>query len=269
MKSLSILMRACLCGTLALTILPLQAQAPKKEEPKKEEPKKEGDKPAGDAPADSKKAIPDVDLGDPDGLGKGADEAFGKGQWMNAAANYNGLIQIGTKVGVPPAEMEPLYFIIGVCMFNIPNYDEALKRFTEYTQKFPTGPKIHQVNLAIARIFRAQKKWPEAIKQYKPLADIAATRDDALLELADAYKENQERDKAITLLETKLAPGLKNTEDVRAALYLVDLYEEKPEKGVAWLEKVKMTPNARAVVAEINFAAMKVAESLMQNEKFE
>ena len=188
---------------------------------------------------------------------------------MNAAANFNGLITIGLKVGMEPAKMEPLYFVLGVCMYNLPNYDEALKRFTEYTQKFPTGPQIHQANLAIARIFRAQKKWPEAIKQYKPLVDIPATKDDALLELADAYKQDEKRDSAITLLETKLSKGLSNTEDVRAALYLVDLYDEKPEKGVAWLEKVKMTPNARSVVAEINFAAMKVAESLMGAEKFE
>src|SRR5436190_21338518 len=103
MKPLSILMRACLCGSLALSILPLQAQAPKKDPPKKDEPKpapKPGEKPAdpakpaGDAPADSKKVIPDVDLGDPDGLGKGAYEAFAKGEWMKAAANDNGPITI-------------------------------------------------------------------------------------------------------------------------------------------------------------------------------
>ena len=51
------------------------------------------------------------------------------------------------KVGVPVADMEPLYFVLGVCMFNLPNYDEAYKRFTEYVQKYPTGPKVHQVNL--------------------------------------------------------------------------------------------------------------------------
>jgi tetratricopeptide (TPR) repeat protein len=258
MKSNFATLRALLaCTALAATVTGLRAQDPKKDEA------------AEPAPAAGAKVIPDVDLGDPEGLGKAADEAFGKGQWLQAAANYNGLVTIGLKVGVPPAEMEPLYFIIGVCMFNLPNYDEALKRFTEYTQKYPTGPKIHQVNLAIARIFRAQKKWKEAIKQYKPLVDIPVTRDDALLELADAYKEDDQRDAAITLLESKLAPGLKNTEDVRAALYLVDLYEEKPEKGVAWLEKVKMTPNARAVVADINYAAMKVADALMSAEKFD
>jgi len=250
---------ATLRALLACTVFTIPAPLLQAQDPAKDE----------TAPAAGAKVIPDVDLGDPEGIGKAADEAFGKGQWLQAAANYNGLVTIGTKIGVPPAEMEPLYFIIGVCMFNLPNYDEALKRFTEYTQKYPTGPKIHQVNLAIARIFRAQKKWPEAIKQYRPLVDIPVTRDDALLELADAFKEDSQRDAAITLLESKLGLGLKSTEDVRAALYLVDLYEEKPEKGVAWLEKVKMTPNARAVVADINYAAMKLADSLMMAEKFE
>ncbi len=221
-------------------------------------------------PAAGAKVIPDVDLGDPEGLGRKADESFAKGEWLNAAANYNGLLTIGMKVGVKPEELEPLYFVIGVCMYNLPNYDEAYKRFTEYTQKYPTGPKVHQVNLAIARIFRAQKKWPEAVKQYKPLVDIPAVKDDALIELADAHRENQEKDKAIILLENQLAKGLKTVPDVRAALYLVDLFQDdKPEKGVAMLERVKLAPGARAVVSEINFAAMKLAESLMQGEKFD
>ena len=256
-------LRTCiLTGLLALPASFTRAQAPADK-------KVPAPTPAA-APAAGAKVIPDVDLGDPAGIGVRADEAFAKGEWLNAAANYNGLLTIGIKVGVKPEELEPLYFVIGVCMYNLPNYDEAYKRFTEYTQKYPTGPKVHQVNLAIARIFRAQKKWPEAVKQYKPLVTIPAVKDDALIELADAHKENQEKDKAIILLETTLAAGLKSTADVRAALYLVELYQEdKPEKGVAMLERVKLSPGSRAVVSEINFAAMKLAESLMQSEKFQ
>ena len=260
-------LRLCLLtGLLALPALSCLAQDPAD----KKDPAPADKKDPAAAPAAGAKVIPDVDLGDPAGIGTKADEAFAKGEWLNAAANYNGLLTIGIKVGVPPAELEPLYFVIGVCMFNLPNHDEAYKRFTEYVQKYPTGPKVHQVNLAIARIFRAQKKWPEAVKQYKPLVNIPAVKDDALIELADAHRENQEKEKAIILLETTLAPGLKSTADVRAALYLVDLYQDdKPEKGVATLERIKLAPGSRAVVSEINFAAMKLAESLMQGEKFQ
>lgn len=251
-------LRAC----IPFSLLALLAISPAQDEKKPDE---------AAAPAEAgKSVIPDVPLDDPEGIGKRGDEAFGKGDWMNAAANYNALIKIGIKTGAPPESMEPLYFALGICMFNLPNYDEAYKRFTEYTQKYPTGPKIHQANLAIARIFRAQKKWPDAVKQYKPLMNIPAMKDDVLIELADAHKENQEKDKAIVLLETTLATGLKSIPDVRAALYLVDLYQDdKPEKGVAMLEKVKMTPGARAVVSEVNFAAMKLAEGLMNADKYD
>jgi TolA-binding protein len=266
-------------GLVALLALsPAQApkDADKKDDKKKTEEKKDGakevkkdDKPATPA-ADGKTppAIPDVPLENPGALANEADEAFAKGDWLNAAAKYNGLLTIGIKTGLKPEAIEPLYFIIGVCMYNLPNYDEAYKRFTAYTQKYPTGPNVQQVNLAIARIFRAQKKWPEAVKQYKPLVNVPAVKEEALLELADSYKENQEKDKATILLETALAPGLKTAADVRAALYLVELYQDdKPEKGVAMLEKVKLTPGSRAVISEINFAAMKLADGLMGDGK--
>lgn len=256
-------LRACIPFGLLALLAVSPAQADKKEDKKDEK----AEAPAAEA---GKSVIPDVPLDDPDGIGQRGDAAFAKGDWMNAAANYNALIKIGVKVGAPAESMEPLYFVLGVCMFNLPNYDEAYKRFTEYTQKYPTGPKVHQANLAIARIFRAQKKWADAVKQYKPLMNVPQMKDDVLIELADAHKENQEKDKAIVLLETTLATGLKSIPDVRAALYLVELYQDdKPEKGVAMLDKVKMAPGARAVVSEINFAAMKLAESLMGSDKYD
>ncbi len=242
---------------IVLSTLPVRAQADKKD-----------DKAAPEA--ESKKVIPDVPIDDPGALGTQGDEFFAKGEWMNAAAHYNGLVTIGKKLSLEEAKFEPLRFIIGVCMYNIPNYDEALKWFQEYTQKHPTGQRVHQVNLAIARVFRQQKKWAEAIKQYKPLLNVATLKEDVLIELADAQKENQEKDKAIITLETALAAGMKTAGDVRAALYLVDLYsEDKPEKGVGLLERVKNLAGARAVISEINFAALKLADGLMSDEKFD
>ncbi len=57
------------------------------------------------------------------------------------------------------------------------------------------------MNLAIARIYRAQKKWADAVKQYKPLVKVPVLREDVLIEYADALKENQEKDKAIVHLD--------------------------------------------------------------------
>ncbi|HWB07418.1 MAG TPA: tetratricopeptide repeat protein [Verrucomicrobiales bacterium] len=272
MKTRSLLpLRLCIpFGLLAFLALSPAQTPPKKEEPKKDEPKevKKDEKPAQPAEPGKGPVIPPVDLSSPGELATQSDIDFAKGDWLNAAAKYNGLVQIGIKTGMDAKALEPLYFVIGVCMYNLPNYDEAYKRFTEYTQKFPTGPNVHQVNLAIARIFRAQKKWPEAVKQYKPLINVPSVKEEALIELADSHKENQEKDKAIIVLETALAAGMKTASDVRAALYLVDLYQEdKPEKGVALLEKIKTTPGSRAVISEINFAALKLADGLMQADK--
>ena len=157
MKTRSLLpLRFCLpFGLLAFLAVSSPGQAPK-EGDKKEE------KPGEAADANKSKVLPEVSLENVAELGPKADEFFAKADWLNAAAHYNALLGVAIKQGnVKPEMLEPLYFIIGVCMYNLPNYDEAYKRFTEYTQKYPTGPNVHPVNLAIARIFRFQKKWPE------------------------------------------------------------------------------------------------------------
>ena len=225
-------------------------------------------KPAEAAAGDKATALPAVDLGDPDAIIKNGDDAYAKGDWLNAAANYSALMTIAQKTGATPDKLEPLYFTLGACLFNIPNYDLAFKTFTEYTQKYPTGKNIRYAQLGLARIMRAQKKWPEAVKQYETLKNEPVLRDDVMIELADSYKENEQKDKAIVLLETTLAPGVKTSSDVRLALYLVDLYaDDKPEKGVALLDKVKRAPGMRPMISEINFAALKLADALMGDNK--
>ena len=89
-----LILRACLpAGLIAvLSSFPVMAQADKKD-PKKDE------KPAAPA-ADSKKVIPDVPIDEPGALGAKADDFFAKGEWMNAAAHYNGLVTIGKKMSL-------------------------------------------------------------------------------------------------------------------------------------------------------------------------
>ncbi len=198
-------------------------------------------------------------------------EAFAAGDWATAAANYEGLMLVGKKVGAKPEQMEPLYFILGASYFNLPDQAKAETIFNEYVTTYPKGQNIYQANLALARILRAQKKWPDAIKKYEPLkGGNADFKDDVNIELAECYTENQQRDKAMVLLETALAPGIRTSGEVRQALKLTALYkEDRPEKGVALLERVKRANGAHPLVNEINFAALQLADELMSGKKEE
>lgn len=253
-----------------VSLLVLLAAAPGQDAAADKAAEKPADKPAEAAAAggDKANALPPVDIADPDALGKNGDDAYAKGDWVTAAANYNGLLTVALKTGAPPDRLEPLYFTLGACLFNIPNYELSFKTFTEYTQKYPTGRNIRYAQLGLARILKAQKNFPAAVKQYESLKNEASLRDEVMMELADAYKENQQKDKAVVLLETTLAAGVRTSSDVRLALYLVDLYsEDKPEKGVALLDKVKRAPGMRPMISEINFAALKLADALMGDNK--
>jgi tetratricopeptide (TPR) repeat protein len=192
--------------------------------------------------------IPPVPLNDAKELAKKADAAFAREAWLEAAANYNGLITIAEKVGVAPEQIAVLYHFVGISMLNLGEYEEALRRFSEYRRKFPAGPNIQEAILGMARSLHGLRRFPEAIKEYKFLLGVPALREEALIELADCYRQNQETDQGISLLETTLASGVKTDGDPRAALALVELYEDRPEKALVWLEKVNVHPHADVVI---------------------
>lgn len=227
---------------------------------------------SSDAETGAPPAIPEVKLDNPDALIQAGDAALAKGDWLNAAANYQGLLEIAKRTGAPQDRLEPLYFSLGAAYFNINHFDKAREIFTEYTSKYPKAANAFQAHLALARILAAQKNWPDAIKKYEPLRPVAPPmfREDVHIELANAYKENAQSERAIALLEPLVAASVKTTNEVRQALALIELYSvDSPEKGVALLERVKRSPGARPLSVEINFAALKLADELMAAEKEE
>lgn len=223
--------------------------------------------PAPAAPAGPAK----VDVGDPAKMEQDAGQAWEKGDWATAAANYEALLAQAKKVGAKVDKLEPLYFILGAAWFNLPDHTKAQAVFNEYVTTYPKGANVYQANLALARILRAQKKWAEAIPKYEGLKTTNALfKDDVNIELAECYLENNQKSKSVTLLETALAPGIKTAGEVRQALKLCDIYQaETPEKGVTLLERVKRSSGARPLVNEINFTALKLADQLMTNKKEE
>src|SRR5690606_28867762 len=75
--------------------------------------------------------------------------------------------------------------------------------------------------------------------------------------------------RAIGVLAPALAGEISTQGEVRAALYLVDLYSTAdPDKGGEMLEKVKRTSGARTMVMEVNSMALKTADALMREEKY-
>ncbi len=202
---------------------------------------------------------------------KDAAQAWEKGDWATAAANYQALMEAAKKRNMKAEQLEPLYFILGAAWFNLADHAKAQAVFNEYVTTYPKGANLYNAKLALARILRAQKKWPEAVVAYEPLRNgNPLFRDDVNIELAESYLENNQKTKAVTLLETALAPGIKTSGDVRQALKLCEIYQDdNPEKGVALLERVKRSAGARPLVNEINFTALKLADQLMTSKKEE
>lgn len=236
--------------------------------------------PAAPAPA-SAPAVPTspypATAQDVEGLIKAANDGWNKADYKLAVGNFVGLLGKLIQTGTPADKLEELYFYIALCYFNIPDHPNAEKTFNEYLQKYPKGRDVSRAGLGLARVYAAQKKWPEAIAKYDKVRNDPALKelkDDIYIELANAYKENQNMDKAVSLLETALAPGVKSEADVRQALFLATLYKDivspgAKEKAVKLLDRVKGAPGARPMVAEVNYVALEIADALIGEGKAE
>lgn len=242
--------------------IPLRAQAPAAPAP---------------APAAPTSPYPPTAPLDIESLVKAANDGWNKADYKVAVGNYVALLAKLIQTGTPAEKLEELYFYIGLCYFNIPDHPNAEKTFNEYIQKYPKGTWVSRAGLGLARVYAQQKKWPEAIAKYDKIRNEAALKDlkdDIYIELANAYKENQNLDKAVSLLETALAPGVKTEAEVRQALFLATLYKDTvssgaKEKAVKLLDRVKSAPGARPMVAEVNYVALEIADALIGEGKAE
>ncbi len=214
--------------------------------------------------------LPQVDVSNPEAVVTAGNEAYNKGDWKAAAANFSALLELAKKAGGDVAKLEPLQFTLAACYFNIPMYDEAGKVLIDYVSKYPTGANVAYAKLGLARIDRLKKAYPDAIRKYEVLKALPAIREEVVLELADSYKQNKDKAKAQSLLEGALANGVKTMADVRLGLTLIELYEDgNPTKAVPLLDKIKRAPGVRPMVSDVNLTALRLADALMQSGKYE
>ncbi len=100
---------------------------------------------------------------------EGAFKNFAMGEFEAAIPNLQMLIETlkDVKTAQGLAELEVIYYNLGLCYFLTGQFDPAEKTFIAYTKKYPYGARLASVFVYIGDSLRFAAKNPEAIKAYK------------------------------------------------------------------------------------------------------
>ncbi|HEX8295818.1 MAG TPA: tetratricopeptide repeat protein [Chthoniobacteraceae bacterium] len=195
-------------------------------------------------------------------------QAFGAQNWAAAISGLEEVLAVA--VEDKAGQFQSIYFTLGAAYFNSSNHPKAIEVFTKYLAKYPKAEKATEVKWALAQASFANKSYEAAAPLFEALAAVPAYREQAISLQARCYKELQQPEKAIAVLEKLIAPEIKTTAQANGALELAGFYAEanKPEAAVALLSQLQ----AKAAIVEnlvsLNAVAIKLGDEFVEKKAF-
>ncbi|MGH8045607.1 MAG: tetratricopeptide repeat protein [Chthoniobacterales bacterium] len=185
---------------------------------------------------------------------KAATDAFTAGNYPVAEQGLLALIE-QFKDASPEVKktLAPAYYTLGAAYFNTKDYDNAIKTFQDYKQKFPDGEHIASVIFSLANAYFAQKKYDEAIKELKYLEQGSPMQNQALYLHAIILNEQKKFTEAVVPLETIIADGLNTSKDIDAALLLASIYTKTQQYDKAGQLLTNIKKNFHLVANKVRF----------------
>ncbi len=175
-------------------------------------------------------AIQTSDAMDLAAIHNAAVQAFARGEW---AAAIDGLVKVIKMVTDPKDQQKigPIYYTLGAAYFNAKNYPKAGETFTAYLTKYPNAERVGEARLALARSKFLNNDFAGAAALFAQLEATPALREQSLLAQAACFKELNQPDKQIGVLEKLIAPEIKTSVQASGALTLAELLIDKKDEA--------------------------------------
>jgi len=243
-------MRICLCAALLLTFgQPLFAQAPP---------------PApGAAPA----AAPALNIQqETEALIAAAGTLFAEAKYQEALSK---IAEAKQKLNNKP--FEGIMFIEGACYYNMGEYPKAIETLEAFVKEYPQGGAITDVRMALGRSYIASKQEDKGIEV---LTDVVRNSPDKKAEagliIADALTKKDDKEKALEILSSVLADGIRSAESIQAAMMAANLYvtSGKLDEAGALMEKVRNFASGGDNIAQMNNIYLKLGDEMMDKKAF-
>ncbi len=191
---------------------------------------------------------------------------FQAGNYVKAAAALEALV---ARVEITP-QVEPIFYTIGSAYFNAGDYPKAIAAFKNYQAKFPKGAHAGGAAFAIAQSNLLSKNYKEAAAQMAALESDPALREQALLFQAEALKAAGNVDGAIATLVKLTGQEIRNSDAMRGATMLAQLYAQKGD-GVNALKTLETIHRRIALadnIIELNALTVDLGDKFFNKQQF-
>ncbi|MGH8046962.1 MAG: outer membrane protein assembly factor BamD, partial [Chthoniobacterales bacterium] len=202
-----------------------------------------------------------------------ANQAFAAGKFDEAA---RGMEEVITAINADPSKSTPaqiatVHYLLGAAYFNIPDYPKAIAAFRTYVEKFPTGEKVLEVKLALARALFFDKQYDEALKAFAPLELVPTLRSEALTAEAQCYAAMNKPKDQIIVLERLVPANVQTHEQATGALDLIDLYanNNQAQKALALIHTLSARIGLVDNIVAFNATITSFADALAAQGKYE
>jgi tetratricopeptide (TPR) repeat protein len=166
---------------------------------------------------------------------------------------------------------EGIMFIEGACHYNMNNYAKAIETLEAFVKEFPQGAAITDVRMALGRSYIASKQEDKGIEV---LTDVVRNspekKAEAGLIIADTLGKKDQKDKALEILTSVLADGIRSAESIQAAMLAANLYvsQGKLDEAGALMDKVRNFASGGDSIAQMNNIYLKLGDEMMEKKAF-
>ena len=166
---------------------------------------------------------------------------------------------------------ESILFIEGACHYNLNDYPKAIESLEAYVKEFPTGQAIIDVRMALGRSYIASKQEDKGIEV---LTDVVRNspekKAEAGLIIADTLNKKDQKDKAIEILKSVLADGIRSAESIQAAMMAANIYVSsgKLDEATALMDKVRNFASGGDSIAQMNNIYLKLGDEMMEKKAY-
>jgi tetratricopeptide (TPR) repeat protein len=195
--------------------------------------------------------------------------AFARGDWAEAAKQMETAVTLLTDPK-DIAKGAPVYYILGASYFNAHDYAKAVDIFTQYLTKYPKAERVGEVRLSLARATFLNKDYATAAKLFAEFEAVPALREIALQTQATCYKELNQPDKQIPVLEKLIAPEIQSSSQANGAVTLAELYIDKQDntKALDLINKLRARLAVVDNVVALNVLTVKLGDELATNKVY-
>jgi len=166
---------------------------------------------------------------------------------------------------------EAIMFIEGACYYNLNDYPKAIETLEAFIKEFPQGAAIIDVRMALGRSYIASKQEDKGIET---LTEVVRNSPDkkaeAGLVIADTLIKKGDKDKALEILSSVLADGIRSAESIQAAMMAANLYVStgKLEEAGTLMEKVRNFASGGDSIAQMNNIYLKLGDEMMEKKAY-